>query len=81
MTTLTAPPWAHHLAAALEQLGYEPGKPAHVTAETLGVDARSCARRRCGRCRRRGLDFLPYHRGRSYKVVASCPDCLNTEEV
>jgi hypothetical protein len=73
-------PLHHRLSDALEQLGYEPGAPEHITAATLRIDATTCKRRRC-RCGHRGLDFVPWHRGPSYRATATCPACLAAEEL
>jgi hypothetical protein len=67
--------------AALRQLGYEPGFPAHVTPMTRAVDQGSARRKVCPCCRRRGLGLKPFQKGQAYRGVAVCSSCNFAEEV
>jgi hypothetical protein len=62
-------------------LGWSPGAPGHITAETQPIDAATCRRMKCGKCRRRGLDYVPMHYGPRYRVQALCPDCGHGEAI
>lgn len=72
-----------NLAEALEEAGYRPGAPPHITEATRRIDRLICRRRKCGECGKRGLGYLPYTGldGRSYHVIAVCPRCGNQEEL
>jgi hypothetical protein len=69
------------LAGRLADEGFEPGAPKHITPRTRAIDSRLCGRRRCPGCRSRGLRHHAYHRGRRYRVLASCATCNFAEEV
>jgi hypothetical protein len=70
---LQGPARSVHLALVV--LGYRLGPPAGVAEEALAVDREVAAGEACPRCTHPGLDFTPYHRGRSYRGVATCPAC------
>ena len=49
--------------------------------DVVQIDANSAARMLCGRCRRKGLTFQAWHRGRQYAATATCPACHAVEQV
>jgi hypothetical protein len=57
---------------ALEQLGFAPGAPAHITRASQDIDAQVARKLRCPACRKRGMDYRPFHRGRAYAALAVC---------
>jgi hypothetical protein len=60
------------LLGQLHEQGFCLGPPAHVKNRSLAVD-RACARRlRCPSCKRKGLTFLPFHLGDSYRGLVRC---------
>jgi hypothetical protein len=63
------------LEALLQAGGWKRGCPRQVTMATRAVDARLCKRLKCPACRHRGMEYHPYHRGDSYRVLARCPSC------
>jgi hypothetical protein len=65
---------------ALYVLGWSPGAPGHVTAETLGVDAAVAHGSRCPQCDR-PLEFTRLQKGRHYCGLATCGACGYVEEV
>ena len=71
---------AEALAAQFRQEGYCPGAPGHLTAWARQVDAGICRQARCPQCQARGLCYRPYHKGRSYRVLAACGRCGYGEE-
>jgi hypothetical protein len=67
----------------LEQLRREcflPGPPTHLSQWSARIDAGICRRLVCPTCHVKGLDYHPFHRGPSYRVVAVCPRCGHGEE-
>jgi hypothetical protein len=62
-------------------LGYQSGAPAHVSPETRQTDAELCHDTHCPGCRARGRQYLTFHRGISYRVVAQCVRCGRGEEL
>lgn len=65
---------------ALQLDGFAPGLPAHVSEETAAIDRRCCRRRRCPECGHRGMEYRPFHRRATYRVLAVC-SCGGTEEI
>jgi hypothetical protein len=62
-------------------LGFEPGAPAHVTAESREIDGQLCKATHCPGCKARGREYRPFRRGISYRVVALCLRCGRGEEL
>jgi hypothetical protein len=63
---------AADLEAAFRSEGFTPGAPPLLSARALAIDL-ACARRaRCPACRRRLLQFRPFHRGDAYRVLLAC---------
>ncbi len=60
---------------------YAPGAPEHVTEATARHDAQAVAKMRCPGCHRRRMEYHPYHRRSSYRVLAGCTECGAAEEV
>ena len=59
---------------------------AELSPNASAVDRETAARRRCGACDWRGLDFRPYLRrtdagDRAYRALAVCPACGEASEV
>ena len=76
----TVKPLAFVLAGALGKEGYRPGPPAGLTEEAGRIDAEACLEMLCPHCRAAGLDYRPYHKGRSYRALAVCKRCGFAEE-
>jgi hypothetical protein len=53
--------------------GYRPGAPDHVTLDSRAVDDAACADMTCPDCGASSMQYRPYRRGTSYRVVAVCP--------
>jgi hypothetical protein len=68
------------LEARLALQGWLPGAPAHVPPAIVDVDNSVGKAMKCGACRRRGMQFIPLHRGTVYRVVLHCR-CGNHEEL
>jgi hypothetical protein len=68
------------LATALTEDGYRPGAPAHVRKDCLAIDKEVCRGAECEECGQIGLKFHPWHCGRSYRAVATCPCCGHSFE-
>jgi hypothetical protein len=66
---------------ALISEGWCRGALNHLLPAVVQVDADSAARMKCGHCRRKGMLFQAWHRGRSYAATATCPACHFTEQV
>lgn len=70
-----------HYFSAKERIvgdGYAPGEPS--VASGL-IDARSCLRCRCDRCRRRGLYAQHFtNNAGGYRVLGCCPHCGFAQE-
>jgi hypothetical protein len=77
--TPTAPPV--NLSEALAALGYRPGTPPHVTPSSAAIDRRACCRLACPECEAVGLDYRPFYRDSSYRVLACCRVCQFQGEV
>jgi len=69
------------LERSLALLGFEPGSPPHITDATQRDLRRMCSSMQCPRCTRRGMTCKPYHRNRTFTVVAVCANCCAGEEV
>jgi hypothetical protein len=67
--------------AALRRQLFTPGCPPGLTEQSARIDARAAGRMRCASCHVLGLDWLPFHRGTSYKALAVCNRCGFVEEV
>lgn len=78
---MSATPTFAMTPADLLALGYWPGVPTRIPPAAARVDRQACARAKCGRCRHQGLDCLPFHKDKSYRVLAVCPSCSFCEEV
>jgi hypothetical protein len=65
---------------ALEQLGFAPGAPTHITRGSQHIDAQVARKLRCPGCRKRGMDYRPFHRGWAYAALAVCL-CGKAEEI
>lgn len=74
-------PGAAELLERLAAEGFRPGVPAHLSAAAQQADAEACAETRCPGCRARGPDYQPFHQGRRYRAVVSCPHCGWAEEL
>lgn len=61
--------------------GYRPGAPEHIPDATQIDNAVICRSLRCPSCLRRGLQYKPFQRGRSYRVLGVCGFCGSCEEV
>jgi hypothetical protein len=68
------------LAARFALDGFKHGKPRHLGAEAEAIDRELCRRLRCPGCGRRGMEYLPHHKGRNYRVLARC-GCGAAEEM
>jgi hypothetical protein len=66
---------------ALISEGWCRGAPDHLSADIVQIDANAAASMKCGNCRRKGLTFQPWHRGRQYAATAECPACHFVEQV
>jgi hypothetical protein len=67
-------------AQQLAREGFRRGVPPHLDEHTERVDKSVCRRAKCGHCRRRGLLYRPFFKGRVYRVLAVCPACRRAEE-
>lgn len=81
-TNTSLPPEVTALALIqkLRREGWLFGVPVHLRAWAERVDATLCASLACPCCRRRGLAFRPFHRGRAYRVIGACEQCGYGEE-
>jgi hypothetical protein len=61
--------------------GFLPGAPPHLPSATARIDRAVCRRRVCPTCNRRGMAFIPFHRGDRYRGLAICLRCGGAEEV
>jgi hypothetical protein len=68
-------PAAALLVRELQLLGFTEGAPPHIAAEVVAADVRIYSRLTCGSCRGRGMKVTAYHRGRAYRLLASCRKC------
>jgi hypothetical protein len=68
------------LEAKLALQGWLPGAPAQVPPAIVDVDKSVGKAMKCGACHRRGMKFIPLHRGTDYRVVLLCR-CGNHEEL
>jgi hypothetical protein len=69
------------LDAQIQADGFRPGLPDTLTPESVAIDRRMCARARCGRCHKRGLQYRPYtNEDGLYRVLGVCPTCHCAEE-
>lgn len=80
IVTLAAPPTLGDLERRLAGAGWKPGTPPGLTNLTVQTDLRICKQMKCPGCKRRGLEYRPYHRGQRYRVLAACPHCHAAEE-
>src|SRR5690242_8439145 len=71
------------LSEVLRVLGFAFGVPPWLPPTAAAIDRRACRLMRCPACRRRGLQYRPYHEPAvlRYRVVAVCPECQAAEEV
>jgi hypothetical protein len=69
-----------HFERQLLQEGYRRGVPHGLSTHTIILDETLCQRMTCGSCRHPGLEYHPFHQGRSYRVLARCPRCRHAEE-
>ena len=68
------------LRKALALLGYRPGSPPGLEANTA-IDENISAGLRCCRCKRKAMSFHPFHRPyRTYLAVMVCQHCGNVSE-
>jgi hypothetical protein len=72
---------ARGLACVLRAAGYVRGLPRAVGAAAAAIDRGLCRRCVCPGCGRQGLEFRPWHRGGSYRVVSACRECGAAEEL
>lgn len=63
---------AADLVAWLDGLRYTPGTPEDGCAEAVAADATLCAELECPGCGRRGMAYLPFTSGETYRAVAVC---------
>lgn len=70
---------AEALVAALKQLGFAAGVPAHLSDFARRVDAGLVGALRCPHCKRR-LRYCPFRLGTLYRVIAECIQCGHGEE-
>jgi hypothetical protein len=68
------------LEQQLIEQGYRLGVPPHVAPKTLALDRAAAREAGCPGCGCHDLDFLPMHRGESYRAVVTCPQCLGEWE-
>jgi hypothetical protein len=82
MKTMTPIPTFAMLAGLLTERGFEPGVPPWLSPRALAADRNALLGMKCGRCRRRGLEYRPYFRDidRRYSAVCVCPGCHSAEE-
>jgi hypothetical protein len=66
---------------ALISEGWCRGAPEHLSADVVQIDANAAAAMKCGHCRRKGLTFQPWHRGRQYAATGECPVCRAVEQI
>jgi len=83
-TVVPTPP-AAPVPAALAAAGWELGPPdLPGIPEAVAIDAEVASHARCGRCRRKGLGFVPTHKtgpcGSIYGGFYCCTRCGWTEE-
>ncbi len=69
------------LARQLAREGWAPGAPLRIRSATRAIDRFLCRQLVCGHCRRKGLEYYPYHRDGEYKVLAVCHVCQGAEEM
>lgn len=55
--------------------GYHPGPPPDLSADAAQVDAEVCSTAACDQCGHDGLNCRTFHRGKSYRAIAVCPQC------
>ncbi len=68
------------LSAELRQDGYSPGAPKHVSKDCLAIDREVCQEATCDECGHFGLNYEPWHRGRSSRAVMHCSHCGHSTE-
>jgi hypothetical protein len=68
-------PAAALLVRELLLLGFVEGAPPHIPTALVQADLRIYRTMRCPSCRGRGMAVQPYHRGRAYRLLASCRKC------
>lgn len=66
---------AVELARQFQAAGFVEGLPPHLPERALEIDRAACQRLKCPGCRRRGLDYRPFHHGPRYRVLACCLAC------
>lgn len=83
MSIITTNRPAVKLTDALEEAGYKPGAPDHITPATKEIDRQVCRFKRRSECGKRGQGYLPFTGldGQSYHIVAVCPRCSHQEEL
>ena len=70
----TSIPTATSIEHEYHLLGFTKGAPPHVPAEFVQADIRIYARLKCP-CGHRGHKVQPWHRGREYRLLATCRKC------
>jgi hypothetical protein len=57
--------------------GYEYQEPGEDAA---AIDRAVCSESKCSECGDKGMEYMPFHKGASYRAFAVCPKCGSWEE-
>lgn len=68
------------LSVQFEEEGYSPGPPASLSRRAQTIDRDCCQECPCEACGEIGLNWSAWHKGTSYRAVATCTRCDHSVE-
>jgi len=73
--TIISTPTAEAIERDLRAMGFTKGAPCHIPPHLVAGDVASYRRMRCAACGHGGHCVAPWHRGREYRLLATCRKC------